>query len=240
MRAVVLAAGQGTRLKPLTDRVPKPLLQLGGRSILEQNLAWLGAAGVTHVAINLHHQGDAIRQAIGDGQAFGLSVQYSEEPELLGTAGGTRRAAPLLPETWPLLVVYGDNLISVNLGRMLSRHERAGAGLTIAVYQVDDVRSSGVAEFDGSGRISRFIEKPPGQEGERGWVNAGLYFLERSAFELIPDGYSDFGHEIIPRYLAAGHPAYAYQLSGDERVFPIDTPEYYREASARLARYHKS
>ncbi len=237
MRAVVLAAGKGNRLRPLTDSLPKPLLPLGGSSILGHNLALLASAGVTHAAINLHHHGEAIRKVVGDGKEFGLAVSYSDEPELLGTAGGTRQAASLLPDTWPLLVLYGDNLIEVNLGRMESRHRETGGVATIALYRLSDVRNSGVANFDESGRIKGFVEKPQVPAGKRGWVNAGLYLLEKAAMDAIPvSGYSDFGYDIFPRLLAEGHSLFSYCLSEKETVYPIDTPGRYQRAAALLGK----
>src|SRR2546421_241555 len=120
MRAVVLAAGRGSRLGPLTSEAPKPLLPLNGSPILEQNLRSLASYGIRNIAINVHYRGEAIRKRVGNGSAFGLNIVYSEEKELQGTAGGVRQAELLLPPTWPLLVVYGDNLVKVDLARMLA------------------------------------------------------------------------------------------------------------------------
>lgn len=236
MRAVVLAAGKGNRLRPLTDDRPKPLLALGSRSILEQTLALLSSAGIAHVAINLHYHGETIRQALGNGSAYGLAVSYSPEPELLGTAGGTRRAAGLLPGTWPLLVVYGDNLVQLNLSRMYAYHRAKGAVATIALHAVSDVRGSGVVQFDPSGRISTFVEKPQVSPNEPGWVNAGVYLLEKGALDAIPfDAFTDFGHDTFPKLLADGQALFAYCLFGAEAVYPIDTPDRYRRAVTLLA-----
>ncbi len=227
----MLAAGVGSRLHPLTDAVPKPLLKLGGTAILEQNLRLLASSGFVDVAINLHHHGEAVQSLVGDGGRFGLNVAYSYEPQLLGTAGGTREAAALLPDTWPLLVVYGDNLLRLDLGRLWSGHGEKGGVGTIALHRVADVRGSGVVSFDGEQRITAFREKPAADTAERGWVNAGVYVLEQPVFDRIAAGaYSDFGYDVFPRLLADGQPLFAHCLSDAERVYPIDTPDRYQQA----------
>jgi len=231
----VLAAGRGTRLGSVAGNLPKPLLQVAGSPILVQNLQLLAHSGVIDVAINLHHQGDAIRRAVGDGTAVGLSVRYSEEAELLGTAGGVRRAQALLPSTWPLMVVYGDNLVRFSIERMLSSHRAHRAAATIAVHRIADVRGSGSIAFDEAGRVTQFVEKPRLNEAEAGWVNAGVYLLEQDALAAIPDGKpTDFGYDVFPRMLADGLDVYVHRLTGTEAVYGVDTPDRYRATLERL------
>jgi NDP-sugar pyrophosphorylase family protein len=226
---VVLAAGRGTRLGSLARDLPKPLLPVAGSPILIQNLELLARSGVTDVAINLHHQGEAIRGAIGDGTSLGLTVRYSEEAELLGTAGGVRQAASLLPSTWPLLVVYGDNLLRFTIARMLESHRSHNAAATIAVHRIADVRGSGTIAFDEAGRVTQFIEKPPLEEAQSGWVNAGVYLLEPAVADAIPSSEpSDFGYDVFPRLLADGLGLFVHQLIGSEAVYGVDTPDRYR------------
>jgi NDP-sugar pyrophosphorylase family protein len=165
-----------------------------------------------------------------------MSICYSYEPELLGTALGTRQAASLLVPTWPLLVVYGDNLIRLELKEMCRFHEKTGSAVTIAVHEVSDIRESGSVHFDQDGRIQRFIEKPTFHDAVGGWVNAGVYLLEESAFEAIPfDGPTDFGRDIFPGLIHQGFDVFAYCLRGpNEAVYPIDTPQKYRAAVGLL------
>ncbi len=236
MRAVVLAAGRGTRLGSLAKDLPKPLLPVAGSPILIQNLQLLARSGVTDVAINLHHQGSMIRGAVGDGTPLGLSVRYSEEPELLGTAGGVLRAQALLPSTWPLLVIYGDNLIRFSIERMLASHRARRGAATIAVHQVADVRGSGHIAFDDAGLITSYVEKPHLNEAQPGWVNAGVYLLEQAMVDAIPAGKpSDFGFDVFPGTLAGGLDLFAYQLSGSEAVYGVDTPERYQATLGLLS-----
>lgn len=231
MRAVVLAAGRGTRLSSLARDLPKPLLPLAGTPILVQNLQLLARSGVSEVAINLHHQGSLIRKAIGDGRELGLSVKYSEEPELLGTAGGVQQAEALLPSTWPLLVVYGDNLLRLSLERMLSSHRAQTAAATIAVHRIADVRESGLIAFNEVGMVTRFVEKPRLDQAEPGWVNAGVYLVEKGLVDRIPAGQpADFGYDVFPKALADGMGLFVYQLVGSEAVYGIDTPDRYQAA----------
>lgn len=237
MRAVVLAAGRGERLGTTTLTRPKPLWRLGRAPILDQDLALLAAAGVSHVAINLHHLAASIRDHV-DQQHYGaMSIAYSEEETLLGTAGGVRKAQSLLPSTWPLLVVYGDNLLRLDLRRMMERHDAAKGQASIAVHWLTDARMSGLVEFGGDGRIDSFVEKPQGSRPIPGWVNAGVYLLEESVVDAIPaDRPTDFGLDIFPRLVNKKARLYAHQLGADEHVWAIDTPERYAEAVRAVTR----
>lgn len=237
MRAVVLAAGRGERLGAATLKQPKPLWRLGGAPILDQNLALLAAAGISHVAINLHHLGSSIRDHVEKQQYGAMSITYSEEETLLGTAGGTRKAQSLLPPTWPLLVIYGDNLLRLDLRRMMERHVAAKSQASIAVHWLADARMSGLIEFSRDGRIKSFVEKPQSSGPVPGWVNAGVYLLEETIIEAIPfDRPADFGLDIFPRLLKGEARLFAHQLGEGESVWAIDTPERYAAAMRALAR----
>lgn len=198
----------------------------------------LAAAGVSHVAINLHHLGSTIRDHVDRQQYGAMSIAYSEEETLLGTAGGVRKAESLLPSTWPLLVIYGDNLLRLDLRRMMEGHEAANGQASIAVHWQSDARLSGLVEFRRDGRIDSFVEKPQGSRPIPGWVNAGVYLLEESVIEAIPpDRPTDFGLDIFPRLLKGEARMYAHQLGADEGVWAIDTPERYAEAVRAVARH---
>ena len=237
MRAVVLAAGRGERLGAATQKRPKPLWRLGSAPILDQDLALLWAAGISHVAINLHHLGSAIRDNV-DQQHYGtMSITYSEEETLLGTAGGVRKAQSLLPSTWPLLVIYGDNLLRLDLRRMMEAHTGAKGLASIAVHWLADARMSGLIEFSREGRIDSFVEKPQSSRPIPGWVNAGVYLLEESVIDTIPaDRPTDFGLDIFPGLLRRQANLYAHKLGAGESVWAIDTPERYAEAVRSVAR----
>lgn len=234
--AVILAAGKGTRLGRLTESLPKPLLQLNGEAVLEANLRLIASAGVTEVAINLHHHGALIRHLIGDGTRFGITVLYSEEASLLGTAGGVSKARRLLSASSPLIVIYGDNLMRLSLEPMLIWHSKQRAAATIGVHRVNDCRNSGLILFDKNSRVLQFLEKPGGRTAVPGWVNAGVYLLEPPLLELIPAGVpSDFAFDVFPDALARGLRLSAYPLKGADRIYPIDTVALYAESKQRLA-----
>jgi NDP-sugar pyrophosphorylase family protein len=220
---MILAAGRGTRLGDLGASLPKPMLRLAGRPVLEWTLETLRAADVEDVVINLHHAGDVIRTHFGDGSGLGMRIQYVFEPDLLGTAGAVRNAHDLL-EGDRFLVVYGDTVLDWDPRPMIADHEAARALATIAVSEVADPSRMGVVAFGEDRRITGFVEKP-GPRPELGrWVNAGLYVLEPAIFEHIPEtGFSDFGLSIFPGLLAENQPLRAYLRP--QPVTVLDTPE---------------
>ena len=221
MKALVLAAGKGERLRPLTDRCPKPMVPVAGKPLLERIVHQLRDAGITELFINLHHCPETVKKHFGDGKCFGVQITYSEEPELLGTAGAAKKLESQFQE--PFIVYYGDNYVEIDLLEMASFHQTKGGIGTIAVFPGEEVSAGGVVEMDVENRIHRFVEKPaPGSTSSR-MVNAGIYFLEPAIFPFIPSGIaSDFGKQIFPALLSAGKELYAYSLSGT--VIGVDTP----------------
>jgi len=233
MRAMILAAGKGTRLGSMTAELPKPMLPLGDRPVLAWTLERLAASGINEVIINLHHAPTAIPQFFGDGSTWGVQITYSPEPEILGTAGGVKHAQNLLGnETF--LVVYGDNVFDWDPSHMLAVHHAQAAFATIAVAEVADASRSGLVAFDAEGRISRFVEKPGPLPDPRGWVNAGVYVLDHAIFDHIPVAqFCDFGFDVFPRLLDGGLRLQAFQLAS--APLAIDTPDSYEAAQSRWA-----
>jgi mannose-1-phosphate guanylyltransferase len=223
MKAMILAAGQGTRLAPLTDSLPKCMIPIGGMPVLEHTLIWLRCHGVGEAIINLHRQPDVIPAYFGDGSRWGVRITYSQENELLGTAGGVKHAAWFFDA--PFLVIYGDNLSTCDLSRLARKHREHGAMAMMALHWREDPSSSGIAELNADDRIVRFAEKPRPEEAFSNWANAGIYVLNPEILELIPAGKAcDFGREIFPRMLADGWALYGYRMQGDEGLWWIDTP----------------
>ena len=224
MKAMLLAAGEGRRLRPLTDKVPKPMLRVAGHPILEYNIRLLAQHEINELVINLHHHPEAISSYFGDGHRWGVSITYSYEPELLGTAGAVKRMAHLFTETF--LVVYGDNLTTCDLRGFLAYHRRKGGIGMVALHYREDPTASGIAGLDGADRITRFLEKPGPEEVFSHWVNAGLLVLEPEVMDYIPaDRPSDFGRDILPALLVDGQALYGYRMS--EQLWWIDTPADY-------------
>ncbi|MBV8155974.1 MAG: nucleotidyltransferase family protein [Candidatus Eremiobacteraeota bacterium] len=230
MRALVLAAGSGERLRPLTADRPKPMIEIGGKPILQYNLELLARAGVRETAVNLHYMPDVIRGFFGDGSAFGMALTYSYEPVLLGTAGAARNVAEFLRGD-DFLVVYGDNLSTIDLTAAIARHREKFADLTMAVYHREDPAASGIAALDGDDRVTDFLEKPAEHEVFSRWVNAGYLIARSTILDRIPsDRPSDFARDVIPALLGAGAAVYAYRMT--ERLWWIDSPADYERTRA--------
>jgi len=223
-KAMLLAAGQGTRLAPLTDDTPKSMIRVGGRPLLEYTVTWLRRYGVREVVINLHHLPEAVTGYFGDGSRWDLRITYTHEPDALGTAGGVKNAADFFDG--PFFVWYGDNLSTCRLDRLWEFHRAQGGLATIALYQREDPSQSGILDLDARHRISRFLEKPKPNEVFSHWVSAGIFVLDPEVLLAIPGGRPvDFGRDVFPALLAQGRPLYGYRMAEDERLWWIDRPE---------------
>ena len=222
MTAFILAAGKGTRLFPITQSVPKPMVRVAGRPLLEHTIKRLASHGIRDLIINLHYRGDSIQSHFGDGTRFGVRITYSPEAALLGTAGALVPWRHLLRST--VLVVYGDNLSTCDIHAFERRHQRHRASATVALFWRDDVTQSGVAVLDSDERVRSFIEKPAAGETTNHWVNAGLLLLEPSALDSIPEAPpADFGRDLLPKWARTGE-LFGYQMSSEERLWWADTP----------------
>lgn len=232
MKAVILAAGKGSRLGAIGEETPKPLLDVGGKPILARHLENCATHGVTDVFINTHHLAEKIRDFCGTGAKWGLRITYSFEPTLLGTAGALNNFRDQLAGQ-PFFVVYGDNVLSYDLGAMRSRLGSTGSDATIALHHRADVSTSGMVVCDEAGMITRFVEKPAPHEQVSNLVNAGVYCLSPTVLDLIPaTGESDFGREIFPGMLRDEWRLSGYILDAD--VLPVDTPELLAKARNSL------
>ena len=221
---MVLAAGHGTRLKPLTDRIPKAMVPVGGKPILEHTIEALRRSGVEELVVNLCHLPHVVSDHLGDGGRWGVKITYSIEKEALGTAGGVKKAASFFDG--PFFVWYGDNLSGCDLTRLYAFHRTKGGIATIALFHRDEVTASGIAGLDEDGRITCFVEKPGPEQVFSHWVNAGIYILEPEVLEAIPGaGNPDFGRDVFPALLTRGAALYGYRMSEDEGLWWIDTPE---------------
>jgi NDP-sugar pyrophosphorylase family protein len=231
MNAIILAAGKGTRLHPVTETLAKPMVAIGGRPVLEHTILWLRAHGIRRLAVNLHHRPESVRGHFGDGSRFGVEIRYSEESELLGTAGGVKRIESFFED--PFLVVYGDVLTDLDLGALVAFHRVAAPAVhaTLALDQRPDGAQVGVVELDADRRIHRFIEKPRPGEIRSPWVNSGVMVLDRALLARIPAGrFCDFGREILPGWVVDGVPLYGWPLPEGTFLVDVGTPESYARA----------
>ena len=205
MQAIVLVGGEGTRLRPLTDNVPKPAMTLVDRPFLAYMVEWLGSHGVSEVVLACGFLPDRLREALGDGEHEGVKLTYVTEPEPRGTAGAIRFAAEALGERLEdrFLALNGDLLTELDLAALLRAHEERGARATIGLHQVDDAAAFGLVTCDAEGTVLTFTEKTG--VAEPGEVNAGAYVLERSVLDLIPAGRAvSIETEVFPRLVGDG------------------------------------
>jgi NDP-sugar pyrophosphorylase family protein len=220
---MLLAAGQGTRLRAVTGDIPKPMVVVNGRPILDWTLDALAHYGVRDVVINTHHRGDVISGFCGDGSRWGLRIQYSPERRLQGTAGALRPWRRFFDRTF--FVVYGDNMSTCRYDRLLEAHQTRRANATVALFWRPDPTSSGIAALDDEGWIARFVEKPSPDQVFSRWVNAGVLVVEPHLLEAIPDsGPVDFSRDLLPQWTAERR-VLGYRMSDDEKLWWIDTPQ---------------
>lgn len=198
-KAVLLVGGKGTRLRPLTDKTPKALLEVQGKAVTEHLFDLLKKYGVRDVILCVGHLKEKIRDYFGDGSSFGMNVNYADEDEPLGTAGPLKVARHLLKDSF--IVSNGDELKNINIARMFRLHKRKNALATIALTTVDDPSSYGVARLDGS-RIIEFVEKPSKPIGNL--INAGFYILEPEVIDMIPDGFAMLEKDVFPKIAKLG------------------------------------
>ncbi len=230
---MILAAGLGTRLRPLTDRLPKPLLPVAGRPMIEYTLGWVAAAGVRQVMINLHHRGDLIRNALGSGGRFGIEISYSEEPEILGTGGGLKRVERFFGGE-PFLVVNADILTAFDAGAVIQAHQAHRPLATLVVRRDPDVAGYGALGIDGGGRIRRFLGRglqsgPPLEDV----MFTGIHVIDPRVLEEIP---AKTFSPITDAYIAIVERGDLMQgLVTDAPWIDIGTPERYREAERLVA-----
>jgi NDP-sugar pyrophosphorylase family protein len=228
MKALLLAAGEGTRLRPLTLDRPKPMVPVGGRPVLEHLLILLREHGITRMAINLHYRPERIIQHFGDGGRFDVQIEYSWEPRLLGTAGAAKRLEWFFDE--PFVVLYGDVLTNVDLTSMAQRHTDRNATASLLLYEPDDQTRCGMAAQAADGRITAFIEKPSRAVPGR-LANAGICLFEPDVLRLVPRGRPyDFASDVLPQLLRQGLPVYGDRADG--YVLDIGSMQRYAQAQA--------
>src|SRR5271165_6629164 len=206
MRAMVLAAGLGTRLRPLTYEITKPMVPVLDRPVMEHILDLLDRHSFGPVIANLHYFPDTIREH------FGERLEYRYEPELLGTAGGVRGCADFFGDE-SFLVISGDALTDIDLGAFVARHREAGGVATLAVKQVADTREYGVVLHDREGRITGFQEKPTPEEALSDLGNCGIYIFEPRIFDYFPQRpFADWAQDVFPALLENDVPFHIHEV----------------------------
>jgi mannose-1-phosphate guanylyltransferase / phosphomannomutase len=213
VKAVVMAGGEGTRLRPLTSNQPKPMVPIVGKPCMEHILELLRRHGMEEVVVTLAFMPQAIRGYFGDGESSGLAIDYSVEEHPLGTAGSVRLASALLDDTF--LVISGDALCDVDLSELVAAHRDSGAAVTIGLKSVDNPLEFGIVVTDDDGRVERFLEKPSWGQVFSDTINTGIYVLEPEVLRHVPtDRPYDFSKELFPLLLEMGRPIHGHVLEG--------------------------
>src|SRR6266568_5038244 len=212
MKSVIMAGGEGTRLRPLTANQPKPMLPLGNRPMMEHIVRHVHNHGFKDIVVTVQFLASQVRNYFGDGSDMGVDLTYATETTPLGTAGSVRNAAEQLHDTF--LVISGDALTDVDLGELVAFHRRSGAMGTVALKHMDNPLEFGIVITREDGRIERFLEKPHWGQVFSDTINTGIYVLEPEVFDHIPDGPSDFAGDIFPKLLELGAPLYGFVVDG--------------------------
>ena len=223
MKAVILAGGEGTRLRPLTLSAPKPVVPIVDRPLLRHQLDLLERAGVREVIFSVAYRPERVEAVFGDGSSLGLHIRYTFENPPLGTGGAVKYAEPLLDGR--TIVLNGDVLTDVDLAAVVSRHGAEQAAATIVLTPVPNPAAYGLVEIDERGRVLRFVEKPRPEQVTTDTINAGIYVLETRVLELMPTGPCSIERRFFPDLLARGDKVLAHVHRG--YWIDIGTPEKY-------------
>ncbi len=227
MQALILVGGEGTRLRPLTSAMPKPVVPLVGQPFISYMLEWLHRHGVDDVILSCGFMAEGLRAVLGDGGALGVRLRYVEEEEPLGTGGALKLAEDLLDDRFFML--NGDVLTDIDLTDQLAQHERTGAAATLALIAVEDPSAYGLVRREADMSVRQFVEKPPPEEIDTNLVNAGAYILQREVLEQMPPAGTNFSieREVFPALVGSG----LYGYAADAYWLDIGTPERYLEAT---------
>ncbi len=229
MRAVIMAGGQGTRLRPLTSDQPKPMIPVANVPCMEHIINLLKRHGFERVVVTLEYMPEVIRGHFGDGSPWGVEMEYSVEEEPLGTAGSVKYVEGKLGERF--VVVSGDAMTDVDLGAVVGFHEERGSEVTLVLKKVDDPSEFGIVVLGDDGRVQRFLEKPDEDEVFSYTANTGIYVVEPGVLDEIPSGQEyDWSKELFPKLLDEGRPVYGYVMEDPSYWEDIGNIEQYMDA----------
>jgi len=230
MQAVILVGGEGTRLRPLTSTVPKPVVPLVDRPFIAYMLEWLKRHDVDDVIMSCGFMATSVHNVLGDGSAYGIRLRFVEEPEPRGTAGALKYAEELLAERF--LMLNGDVLTDMDLTAQVAQHEAKGATATLGLVPVADPSAYGLVRTNKDSSVKGFVEKPSADQIDTNLISAGAYVLERSVLDLIePNRNVSIEREVWPRLVGEGLYAFAHDKA---YWLDIGTPETYLKASSDI------
>lgn len=217
MKAFVLAGGKGTRLGELTKAVQKTMIDVRGKPVLQHQIEFLKRNGIDDIVLSIGYLGDQVRGFFGNGDKFGVRIEYVSESEPLGTAGPLRLAKDILKETF--VMINGDTLIDADVQEVVSFHKSKKADATIMLIESDETKTRGIVRMDGD-MIREFVEKP--EKDTRSLINGGMYVLEPSVIDMVPKGFSMMETDIFPKLAAEGR---LVGWAGTVRILDMGTPE---------------
>lgn len=227
-QGMILAAGEGTRLRPLTLTRPKPMLPVGEHPVLEWIVLWLLAHGIEEIAINLHYRPETITEHFADGAPWGVRLRYSPEETIMGSAGGLKLLESYF--TGPFVVVYGDVLTDLDLHRLIRFHQKATAEAhaTLSLYRASNPTECGIVGIESDGRVTRFVEKPAPDAVFSDLTNSGVLILDTPLLSAIPaNRFYDIGSDLLPDLLARQIPIFAQEIEPEAYLIDMGTPEKY-------------
>jgi NDP-sugar pyrophosphorylase family protein len=205
MKAIILSAGKGERLQPITNTIPKPMVPINSMPLLEYNILLCKKHGIKDIAINTSHLPEKIKDFFGNGEKWGVNIHYSYEPELLGTSGALNNFRELLDETF--IIIYGDNLTDIDLTKMEEHHKNKNSIITLALRKMPkDYKTQSLLFADDNLKLTKFYEKPTDEEVESlsrefKLINSGIYICEPEILNHVPSGFSDFARNIFPELI---------------------------------------
>ncbi len=231
-QAVILCAGLGTRLRPLTDTVPKPMIPILGKPLLEWNIEQFKKYGVTEFFINLHYLPDVIRDYFGGGGKWGVKINYFQEKEILGTAGGVKNFAGVLDEFF--FVIYGDMLSLMDYSKMAEEFTRHQDAIGMQKMQrTDNYADADVAELAADGSFLQIHPKPHTEKYPNAYRMKGVFVLKKDILDFVPaDTFYELGKQLLPNAVSAGKKFYSYEC--EDFTKGIDTMDKYREVEEYL------
>jgi mannose-1-phosphate guanylyltransferase/phosphomannomutase len=241
MKAVIIAGGLGTRLRPLTYNIPKPIVPVANLPFVLHQIEILRMHGIDEIILNLHYLSDEIKEILDDGKQFGIKIRYSVEGHPLGTAGAVKNAEEYF-DAGPMVIFNGDILTDINISQIIDFHKKKKARVTLTLSRVKDPTAYGLILTDREGKVTHFVEKPSWEQlanyakfGPTDTINAGIYVVDPAIFKDVPKGIEySFERQLFPALLAKGEPIYGFV--SDRYWIDIGNPIQYRQAHEAILR----
>lgn len=222
MKAIILAGGRGERLRPLTDTIPKPMVPVKDKSLIQWCIENLKSHGINDLIISTGYMADKLEEHLGDGKNFGVNISYSFEKEPLGTGGAVKAIYRDIGE--PFILIWSDNLGNYNYTEMIDSFTSNNATILMALTKREDVENFGVARLNGD-KLIGFVEKPKREDAPSDLINAGAFIIKPEAIDILPEGKSSIEYDCFEKLVKPDGDVYAYTHDG--YWFPTDTLEKY-------------